>query len=77
MFVGGTVTVNFPPDLERVEARLALGPVKHERKEVRQELGTVRQPQRDTVPGRGATIGAPEARRILLRIDAALHAGVP
>jgi hypothetical protein len=33
--VGGTVTVNFPPDLERVEARLAMGPVKHERKEVR------------------------------------------
>jgi hypothetical protein len=33
--VGGTVTVNFPPDLHRVESRLALGPVKHERKEVR------------------------------------------
>lgn len=33
--VGGTVTVNFPPDLQRVEARLAMGPVKHERKELR------------------------------------------
>jgi hypothetical protein len=33
--VGGTVSVNFPPDLERVEARLAMGPVKHERKELR------------------------------------------
>lgn len=33
--VGGTVSVNFPPDLQRVEARLAMGPVKHERKEVR------------------------------------------
>ena len=33
--VGGMVTVNFPPDLQRVEARLAMGPVKHERKEVR------------------------------------------
>jgi hypothetical protein len=33
--VGGTVTVNFPPDLQRVEARLAMGPVKHQRKELR------------------------------------------
>ena len=33
--VGGTVSVNFPPDLQRVEARLAMGPVRHERKEVR------------------------------------------
>lgn len=33
--VGGTVTVNFPPDLQRVEARLAMGPVKHERKQLR------------------------------------------
>jgi hypothetical protein len=33
--VGGMVSVNFPPDLHRVEARLAMGPVKHERKELR------------------------------------------
>ena len=33
--IGGVVTVNFPPDLQRVESRLAMGPVKHERKEVR------------------------------------------
>lgn len=33
--VGGTVSVNFPPELERVESRLAFGHVKHERKEVR------------------------------------------
>jgi hypothetical protein len=33
--VGGTVKVNFPPDLQRVESRLAMGPVKHERKELR------------------------------------------
>lgn len=33
--VGGSVKVNFPPDLQRVESRLAMGPVKHERKEVR------------------------------------------
>ena len=33
--VGGVVSVNFPPDLERVESRLASGWVKHEREEVR------------------------------------------
>ncbi|MCJ0764993.1 hypothetical protein [Variovorax terrae] len=33
--VEGTVSVNFPPDLQRVETRLAHGGVKHERKEVR------------------------------------------
>jgi hypothetical protein len=33
--VGGAVSVNFPPDLQRVESRLAMGFVKHERKEVR------------------------------------------
>ena len=33
--VGGTVKVNFPPDLERVKARLMMGPVKHEVKELR------------------------------------------
>ncbi len=32
---GGAVTVNFPPDLERVESRLSVGHVKHERKEIR------------------------------------------
>lgn len=32
---GGVVTVNFPPDLERVQNRLAWGMVEHERKEVR------------------------------------------
>ena len=31
----GSVSVNFPPDLERVEKRIAAGAVKHERKEVR------------------------------------------
>lgn len=33
--VDGMLTVNFPPDLQRVEARLAMGPVQHERKELR------------------------------------------
>jgi hypothetical protein len=31
----GSVTVNFPPDLERVQKRLGLGSVQHERKEQR------------------------------------------
>jgi hypothetical protein len=30
-----SVTVNFPPDLERVVQRLSVGQIKHERKEVR------------------------------------------
>lgn len=29
------VSVNFPPDLQRVESRLSLGTIKHERKEIR------------------------------------------
>jgi hypothetical protein len=33
--VGGVVSVNFPPDLQRVESRLSWGTVEHERKEVR------------------------------------------
>lgn len=33
--VSGTLSVNFPPDLERVESRLAHGLVKHDRREVR------------------------------------------
>lgn len=33
--VGGSVSVNFPPDLERVESRLAAGSVKHDRIEQR------------------------------------------
>lgn len=33
--VGGVVTVNFPPDLQRVQDRLSWGVVDHERKDVR------------------------------------------
>lgn len=33
--VGGSVSANFPPDLQRIESRLASGAIKHERKEVR------------------------------------------
>ncbi len=33
--VGGSVSANFPPDLKRIETRLAAGSVKHERVDVR------------------------------------------
>lgn len=33
--VGGVVSVNFPIEQQKVEARLAMGPVKHERREIR------------------------------------------
>ncbi len=31
----GSITVNFPPDLERVTQRLSIGQIKHERKDLR------------------------------------------
>ena len=33
--IGGSVSVNFPPDLERVQKRLAFGHVEHEQKNLR------------------------------------------
>jgi hypothetical protein len=39
----GTVSVNFPTDMRRVEDRLALGPVKHQRLEVRLPEGSALQ----------------------------------
>ena len=33
--VAGVVTVNFPTDMQRVEDRLMMGPVKHDRKQIR------------------------------------------
>lgn len=33
--VGGVVSVNFPTDMRRVEDRLMMGPVRHERREIR------------------------------------------
>lgn len=33
--VGGVVSVNFPTEQQRVEARLAMGPVQHDRREIR------------------------------------------
>lgn len=34
--VGGVVSVNFPTDLQRVESRLSMGMVKHDRREIRE-----------------------------------------
>jgi hypothetical protein len=39
--VGGVVSVNFPTEMQRVEDRLAMGPVKHERHEVRHQQKSV------------------------------------
>ncbi|MDB5874870.1 MAG: hypothetical protein JWQ07_4312 [Ramlibacter sp.] len=60
--VGGTVTVNFPPDLQRVESRLAMGPVQHERKELRHpEKNTLQAIQFDYVTEtRGNVVVTPE-----------------
>jgi hypothetical protein len=33
--VSATVSVNFPTDLERVQSRLAMGPIRHDRKDLR------------------------------------------
>jgi hypothetical protein len=33
--IGGMVTVNFPTDMQRVEDRLMMGPVKHDRQQIR------------------------------------------
>lgn len=33
--IGGSVSVNFPPDLERVKKRLAFGHIEHEQKNIR------------------------------------------
>ena len=60
--VGGTVTVNFPPDLQRVESRLAMGPVKHQRKELRHpEKNTLQAIQFDYVTEtRGNVVVTPD-----------------
>ena len=66
--VGGTVTVNFPPDLHRVEARLAMGPVSHERKEVRHpEKNTLQAFQFDYVTEtRGNVVVTPDHDKAVL-----------
>ena len=66
--VGGTVTVNFPPDLQRVEARLAMGPVSHERKEVRHpEKNTLQAFQFEYVTEtRGSVVVTPDHEKAVL-----------
>jgi hypothetical protein len=66
--VGGTVTVNFPPDLQRVESRLAMGPVKHERKELRHpEKNTLQAIQFDYVTEtRGSIVVTPDHDKALI-----------
>jgi hypothetical protein len=58
----GSVTVNFPTDMRRVEDRLAMGPVDHERQDVRATdrnvLQAVRYVYRTTT--RGSVIATPE-----------------
>jgi hypothetical protein len=60
--VGGVVTVNFPPDLQRVESRLAMGAVKHERKELRHPVkNTLQAIQFDYVTEtRGSVVVTPD-----------------
>lgn len=60
--VGGSVTVNFPPDLQRVESRLAMGPVKHERKQLRHpEKNTLQAIQFDYLTEtRGSVVVTPD-----------------
>ena len=60
--IGGAVTVKFPPDLQRVESRLMMGPVKHERKEIRHpEKNTLQAIQFDYVTEtRGNVVVTPD-----------------
>jgi hypothetical protein len=60
--VGGTVRVNFPPDLQRVESRLSTGQVKHDRKELRHsEKNTLQAIQFDYLTEtRGSVHATPE-----------------
>ncbi|AMO23783.1 hypothetical protein GCM10027034_35940 [Ramlibacter solisilvae] len=66
--VGGSVRVNFPPDLQRVESRLAMGPVKHERKDLRHpEKNTLLAYQFDYITEtRGSIMIAPDHDKALI-----------
>jgi hypothetical protein len=66
--VGGRVSVNFPPEQERVERRLQLGGVKHERKELRHpEKNTLLSIQYDYVAeSRGSVMVTPDHDKALL-----------
>ncbi len=66
--VGGMVTVNFPPDLQRVESRLAMGLVKHDRKELRHpEKNTLQAIQFDYITEtRGNVVVTPDHDKAVL-----------
>ncbi|MEJ8837945.1 hypothetical protein [Ramlibacter sp. AN1133] len=57
--VTGVVTVNFPTEMKRVEDRLMMGPVKHERREVRDpEKSTLREVRYEYLTETRATVTA-------------------
>ena len=63
--VTGTVSVNFPTDMKRVEDRLMMGPVKHERREVRDpEKSTLREVRYEYLTEtRGSVVATPDHDR--------------
>ena len=66
--LGGSVTVNFPPDLERVQKRLAQGNVKHHRHEQRHPEKNTLQAYRFeyTVESRGSITVTPDHDEAML-----------
>jgi hypothetical protein len=66
--VGGLVKVNFPTDMQRVEDRLALGLVKHERREVRHPEKNVLQEvhYQYTTETRGSVLATPDHDQAVL-----------
>jgi hypothetical protein len=75
--VGGVVTVNFPPDLQRVEARLGFGHVKHERREIRHpEKNTLQAIRFEyTTQSRGSVLVTPDHDTAQLTVRLANTAG--
>lgn len=66
--VGGLVRANFPTDLQRIEQRLAMGPVKHERKEVRHPVKNTLQEIRFeyTTQTRGSVTATMEPEKLMV-----------
>lgn len=67
--VGGAVSANFPPELQRIESRLAAGGVKHERVNVRHpEKNTLKEIRFDylTEARAGVTVTADHDNALLL-----------
>lgn len=66
--VGGLVRANFPTDLQRIESRLAMGPVRHERKEVRHpEKNTLQEIRFEYITQtRGSVVATAEPEKLLI-----------